>query len=196
MAEEKVADEPVADERVDTGDLPATGALPLEEIAAVDTGSLPMTAPNPAPIFDTGPLPEPLPGAEPEPPGAAAPPAAAPRPARSLVVSGQYQFLKWWQLLLVLLAVWVPAAGIGLGLFSWWFGLADKTPAVFVALVYTVVCLVAGIIVAMVGEKPLVAAAGMAITSAVFVSGVAAAPLYGHHFCQHVARCLGGILPY
>lgn len=113
-----------------------------------------------------------------------------------MVLTGQYQFLKWWQLALVLLAVWIPAAGIGLGLFSWWYALADKTPAVFVVLVYAVVCMVAGLIVAMVGEKPLVSAVAIALMSAVFASAVAAAPLYGHYYCQHVSRCVAGVLPY
>ncbi|MFL0178422.1 MULTISPECIES: hypothetical protein [unclassified Mycobacterium] len=177
-----------------------------------DTGSLPMTEPHMAPIFDTGPHPVPLPGpaealdepvtgdepiAWPEPEGAAAAPASTPvKPPKPVVLTGQYQFLKWWQLALVLLAVWIPAAGIGLGLFSWWYSLADKTPAVFVVLVYAVVCMVAGLIVAMVGEKPLVSAVAIALMSAVFAAAVAAAPLYGHYYCQHVSRCVAGIIPY
>ncbi|MGV0747396.1 hypothetical protein [Mycolicibacter minnesotensis] len=177
-----------------------------------DTGSLPMTEPHMAPIFDTGPHPVPLPGPaetldapntgdEPIPwpdperpaPTSALPPAKPPKP---VVLTGQYQFLKWWQLALVLLAVWIPAAGIGMGLFSWWYGLADKTPAVFVTLIFAVVCVVAGLIVAMVGEKPLVSAVAIALMSAVFAAAVAAAPLYGHYYCQHVSRCVAGIIPY
>lgn len=96
----------------------------------------------------------------------------------------------------MLLAVWIPAAGIGLGLFSWWYSLADKTPAVFVVVLYAAGCIVAGLIVAMVGEKPLLAAVAIALMSAVFASAVAAAPLYGHYFCQHVERCVGGVIPY
>lgn len=112
------------------------------------------------------------------------------------MVEGQYRFLKWWQFALVLVGVWIPAAGIGLGLFSWWYALADKTPAVFVVVVYAAVCVVAGLIVAMVGEKPLLSAVALALMSAVSASAVAAAPLYGHYFCQHVDRCVGGIIPY
>lgn len=165
-----------------------------------------------APIFDTGPHPIPLPGpAEaldelvtadepilwPEPESYAAASASSPaKPSKSVVVTGQYQFLKWWQLALVLLAVWIPAAGIGLGLFAWWYSLADKTPAVFVLLVYATVCVVAGLIVAMVGEKPLVSAVAIALMSAVFAAAVAAAPLYGHYYCQHVERCISGVIPY
>lgn len=170
-----------------------------------DTGALPVTEPHMAPIFDTGPHPIPLPGpaeALDEPvlePGPDSPTASAPppgKPPKPVVLTGQYQFLKWWQLTLVLFAVWIPAAGIGLGLFAWWYSLADKTPAVFVVLVYAVVCMVAGLIVAMVGEKPLVAAVAIALMSAVFAAAVAAAPLYGHYYCQHVSRCVAGIIPY
>ncbi len=175
-----------------------------------DTGSLPLTEPHWPPSFDTGPHPTPLPGQDDEPkpepdePGADEPESkdesraepAPVKPPKPVVVEGQYRFLKWWQFALVLLAVWVPAAGIGLGLFSWWYSLADKTPAVYVVVVYAAVCVVAGLIVAMVGEKPLLAALAIALMSAVFASAAAAAPLYGHYFCQHVDRCVGGIIPY
>lgn len=177
-----------------------------------DTGALPITEPHMAPIFDTGPHPTPLPGptetldephtggeplSESEPQGPMRVSAAVPaKPPKPVVLTGQYQFLKWWQLALVLIAVWIPAAGIGLGLFAWWYTLADKTPAVFVALAYTVVCVVAGLIVAMVGEKPVLSAVAIALMSAVFAAAVAAAPLYGHYYCQHVSRCVAGIIPY
>lgn len=164
-----------------------------------------------APIFDTGPHPTPLPPPADEPQPAPTPereseleadkPASTSqsvpaKPSKSQVVPGQLRFLKWWHLALVLLAVWIPAAGIGLGLFSWWYSLADKTPAVFVLVVYAAGCVVAGLILAMVGEKPLVAAVAIALMSAVFASAAAAAPLYGHYFCQHVSRCVGGVIPY
>ncbi|BBX24185.1 hypothetical protein MTER_35960 [Mycolicibacter terrae] len=166
-----------------------------------DTGALPMTEPHWPPSFETGPHPTPLPGPEeecaPEPEGKPEPQVTSTaKPPKPVVVEGQYRFLKWWQLVLVLAAVWIPAAGIGLGLFSWWYSLADKTPAVFVVVVYAVGCILAGVIVAMVGEKPLLAALAIALMSAVFASAAAAAPLYGHHFCQHVSRCVGGIIPY
>lgn len=170
----------------------------------IDTGALPATEPHWPPIFDTGPHPKPLPG----PAGQTPPPAPAttkpnrivgdarPAPVTSVVVSGQYQFLKWWQLVLVLVAVWIPASGIGLGLFTWWYSLADKTPAVFVVVVYAAVCTVAGLMLAMVGDRPLVAALAIAVMSAVFASTAAAAPLYGHHYCQVKSPCVGGIIPY
>ena len=138
-----------------------------------------MTEPHMAPIFDTGPHPTPLPGQpdelgtepvleaeprpdQPEPTGRSS---SSSKPPKPVVVTGQYQFLKWWQLALVLVGVWIPAAGIGLGLFSWWYSLADKTPAVFVVVVYATACIVAGLILAMVGERPLVAAVAIALMS-------------------------------
>ncbi len=186
---------------------------------------LPETEPHAAPIFDTGPHPQPLPslpatawslsGLDPGPaePGSSVAvadpdgvdkPAAAeqspptgrmPAPA-SVLVPGQYHFLKWWKLLLVLAAVWIPAAGVGLALFSWWYTLFDKTPAVFVVLVYLVVCTVAALMMAMVPGKPLVSAFAIAMMSAVFVSALAAAPLYGHYYCQVKGPCVAGIIPY
>ena len=187
----------------------------MPETTDTDTGasasapSQPMTEPHWPPSFDTGPHPAPLPGGsddacEPPPTDEPAapenpptdPPKGSAKPPKPVVVAGQYRFLKWWQLALVLIAVWIPAAGIGLGLFSWWYSLADKTPAVFVALVYAVVCVVTALILAMVGEKPLVSAVAIALMSAVFASAAAAAPLYGHYFCQHVSRCVGGVIPY
>lgn len=117
-------------------------------------------------------------------------------PATSRPAASGHRFIKWWQLALVLLAVWIPAAGIGLGLFSWWYALVDKTPAVFVAVVYAVVCVVGGLILAMASEKPLVSAVAIALMSAVYASALAAAPLYGHDFCLHVSRCWGGVIPY
>lgn len=169
-----------------------------------DTGALPMTEPHWPPSFDTGPHPTPLPAPagdrEPEPEPTLEPASTAPpkpiKPLKPVAVVGQYRFLKWWQLALVLVGVWIPAAGIGLGLFSWWYSLADKTPAVFVVVLYAAGCIVAGLIVAMVGEKPLLAAVAIALMSAVFASALAAAPLYGHYFCQHVDRCVGGVIPY
>src|SRR5690348_1530799 len=56
--------------------------------------------------------------------------------APSVVVAGSYQYLIRWMFVLVVAAVWIVAALIGLGLFYWWFHSADKTPPVFVVLVY------------------------------------------------------------
>ena len=179
------------------------------EREAADTGALPATEPHPAPIFDTGPFPEPLPASSgsvwsrpapgAEPPAPAAPSAGdEPRPAGAgpVAVPAQHRFLKRWQLLVALLAVWIPAAAIGLGLFSWWYTLAEKTPAVFVVFVYVTGCAAAGLLLATVRGRPLVSAFAIAALSAVFASAMAAAPLYGHYYCQVKSPCLAGILPY
>lgn len=162
----------------------------------IDTAA-PETEPDLAPIFDTGPHPAPLPGRFESNPDVT-PVSTQPRsvPAASVVVSGQDHFLKWWQLVLVLGAVWIPAAAVGLGLFAWWYSLVDKTPAVFVVGVYVAVCIVAALILAIVGDKPLVSALAIALLSAVFASAVAAAPLYGHYFCKVQSHCLLSIIPY
>lgn len=167
---------------------------------ALDTGALPETEPHSAPIFDTGPHPQPLPGPFVTVPPRAAPDTASaagqPRSAAPISVPAQYHFLKWWQLVLALAAVWIPAAGAGLGLFAWWFSAADKTPVVVVVFGYATVCGVAGLMLAMVRDRPLAAAFAIAVLSAMFASAVAAAPLYGQHFCQHAPRCVAGVLPY
>ena len=107
--------------------------------------------------------------------------------------------MKWWQFILMLLAVWIPPAAIGAGLFYWWSHDASrhKTTVVFVVLVYVVVSTVAGLILAMVPDRPLVSALAIAMISAVFAAVVAAAPVYGKFYCEHSQRhCLMGILPY
>jgi hypothetical protein len=110
-----------------------------------------------------------------------------------------YHYLKWWQFILVLLAVWIPAGGIGAGLFYWWSDDSSrhKTPVVFVVLVYVVVSTVAGLILAMVPSRPLVSALAIALITAVFAAVVGAAPAYGKFYCEHSQRhCLVGVLPY
>jgi hypothetical protein len=120
-------------------------------------------------------------------------------PAPPITVPGRYFSLKWWQFILMLLAVWVPAAAIGAGLFYWWSHdpSPHKTAVVFVVLVYVVVCMVTGLMLAMVPDRPLVSALAIAMISAVFASVVAAAPLYGAFYCDHSQRpCLMGIIPH
>jgi hypothetical protein len=111
----------------------------------------------------------------------------------------QHLYLKWWKFILILLAVWLPAGAIGAGLFYWWSHDASrhKTAVVFVVLAYVVVCTVAGLILAMVPDRPLVSALAIAMLSAVFASVVAAAPVYGKFYCEHGHRhCAAGVLPY
>jgi hypothetical protein len=133
-----------------------------------------------------------------------APPDAAPSgplhpPASSITVPGRYHYLKWWQFILMVLAVWVPAGAIGAGLFYWWThdNSAHKTPVVFVVFVYVVVSVVAGLMLAMFTDRPLVSALAIAMMSAMFASLIAAAPLYGAFYCEHSQRpCLMGVMPY
>lgn len=164
--------------------------------------ALPETEPHHAPIFDTGPHPHPLPGpfvtVKPRAATDTEPAGGQPRsvPAASVVVPAQYHFLKWWQLMLALIVVWVPAGAVGLGLFAWWYSVIDKTPAVLVVFSYVAVCMVAGVMLAMVRERPMVTAFAIAVMSAVFASAVAAAPLYGHYYCQVKSPCVAGIVPY
>jgi hypothetical protein len=120
-------------------------------------------------------------------------------PAPPIAVPGRYHYVKWWQFILMLLAVWVPAAAIGAGLFFWWTQdhSKHKTAVVFVVLVYVVVCTVAGLMLSMLPDRPLLSALAIAMISAVFASVVAAAPLYGAFYCDHSQRpCLMGIVPY
>jgi hypothetical protein len=104
--------------------------------------------------------------------------------------------LKRWTFVLVVAAVWVVAAPVGLGLFYWWFNSINKTPAVFIVLVYLVACTVSALIAAMVGGRPLISALSIALMSAPFASTAAAAVLYGVYFCQHASRCFVGVVPY
>ncbi|WP_425489010.1 hypothetical protein [Mycobacterium vicinigordonae] len=126
-----------------------------------------------------------------------APQDAAAEPPGPVTVPGRYVYLKWWKLLLVLLGVWAFAAVFGLSLFYWWYHDLDKTPSVFVVFGYVTVCTVAGLILAMVESKPLIAALAIAVMSAPFASVWAAAPLYGSYYCDRVTTpCLFGVLPY
>lgn len=117
-------------------------------------------------------------------------------PVQPVNVPGRYFYLKWWKLALVLLGVWAAAAVIGLGLFYWWYHSADKTPALFVVLVYVVVCIVGGVMLAMTPGRPLVSALSVALMSGPFAALVAAAPLYAYYHCERVGNCLAGVIPH
>lgn len=123
-------------------------------------------------------------------------PQPAPAPGASAVVPGQDGYLPWWKLALALVAVWVPATATGIGLFSWWDSLSAKTPAVFATVVYVVACTVGSLMLAMVRHRPVVSALAIAVMTAVFAATAAAAPLYGHSYCQHTQHpCLLGVVP-
>jgi hypothetical protein len=111
-----------------------------------------------------------------------------PAPAQPVVVPGQYHYLKRWTFVLVLAAVWIPAAAIGAALYYEWYHSIDKTLSVFLVLVLIVVCAVAGLLTAMVERKPLVAAVAIAVMSAPFASTAAAAALYGAYVFDWIAR--------
>ncbi|WAJ45929.1 hypothetical protein OK015_05365 [Mycobacterium sp. Aquia_216] len=116
--------------------------------------------------------------------------------AQSVIVPGRYQYLKWWKLVLVLIGVWAATAEVGLSLFYWWYHTLDKTPAVFMALVYVVACTVGGVMLAMVQGRPVIAALSIAVMSGPFGSVIAAAPLYGYYYCARAGHCLVAVIPY
>ena len=119
-----------------------------------------------------------------------------PAPAQQPVAPSEDQYLKRWTFVFVVAAVWFVAAAIGLGLYYWWFNSINKTPAVFIVLVYLVMCIVAALIAAMVPDKPSMSALAIALMSAPFASMVAASVLYGVYFCEHASRCFVGLIPY
>ena len=117
-------------------------------------------------------------------------------PVQPVTVPGRYQYLKWWKLVLVILGVWFATGEVGLSLFYWWYHTIDKTPAVFMVLVYVVACVVGGVMMAMVHGRPLITALSIAMMSGPFASVAAAAPLYGYYYCERVGHCLIGVIPY
>jgi hypothetical protein len=111
----------------------------------------------------------------------------------------KYHFLKWWTFLLVLVPVWIPAGAVGVGLYYWWFHSLDKTWPVFVVLVFVIGCTVAALLLALAGQRPLIAALAIAVMTAPFAAAVGAAPLHGTYYCEKSVppiRCLLGLLPY
>ena len=125
-----------------------------------------------------------------------APSEPLPVPARPMVLPGAYQYLKRWTFVLVVAAVWIIAAPIGVGLYYWWFHTIDKTPSVFVVLVFLAVCTVGGLLSAMVQNRPLISALAIGLMSAPLAATVGAAVLHGLYFCDRVSRCLVGLIPY
>jgi hypothetical protein len=119
-----------------------------------------------------------------------------PVPAQPAVVPGTFQFLKRWTFVLVVTGVWTVAAACGVGLYYWWFHSFDKTPPVFVVLVFLIVCTVGSLLTAMVQNKPLVSALAIALMSAPLAALGGAAVLHGLYFCEWASRCLVGLIPY
>jgi hypothetical protein len=147
------------------------------------------------PTFDTGDFPS---AADPVQPlvAEAEPSEPVPAPAQPEAVPGTYQYLKRWTFVLVVAGVWIVAAAIGVGLYYWWFHSLDKTPPVFVVLIFLMVCTVGSLLTAMVNSKPLVSALAIALMSAPLAATGGAAVLHGLYFCDRVSRCLVGLIPY
>jgi hypothetical protein len=157
---------------------------PTQPHVPIFTGELPA---QPDPVTPLAAEPEPVVETPSEP---------IPAPAPPIVVPGTYQYLKRWMFVLVVAGVWMVSASAGLGLYYWWFHSLDKTPPVFVVLIYLAVCTVGSLITAMVQNKPLVSAVSIALMSAPFAAVGAAAVLHGVYFCDRVGRCLVGVIPY
>ncbi|AKN18303.1 hypothetical protein [Mycobacterium haemophilum] len=187
----------MADKDVDQEREPSPGTEPF--VPDFDTGeeSVPFV-PDFSDIHDTGaqPLPLVIGPEKSDPVVAGDEDVAAESAAAPVTVPGRYQYLKWWKLVLVILGVWIAAAEVGLSLFYWWYHTIDKTAPVFMVLVYVVGCTVAGVLLAMVPGKPLIAALALAVMSGPFASVAAAAPLYGYYYCERVGHCVVGVIPY
>ena len=76
-----------------------------------------------------------------------------PAPVQPGAVPSAYQYLKRWRFVLVVAGVWIVGAAVGLGLYHWWFHSLDKTPPVFVVLVFLIVCTVGSLLIAMVKQQ-------------------------------------------
>ena len=100
-------------------------------------------------------------------------------PAHSVVVPSQYHYLRRWKFAVALFGVWIFAAAAGAGLYYWWFQSIDKTWPDVAVLMFVLVCTVAALMISMVQDRPTVSAMSIAVMSAPFASGMAAAALYG-----------------
>ena len=175
----------------------------------VDTGALSMTEPHPAPIFDTGPHPDPLEssgsdifdsdsidavdytppldsGSFPRAGGGVqldVRPVQAlhppPAAARPFAVPSQFQFVKRWKFALLLAGVWSAAAAVGAGLYYWWFHSIDKTWPDAGVLLFVIVCVVAALLVSMAETRPLLSSLSLALMSAPYAAACGAGVLYG-----------------
>jgi hypothetical protein len=119
-----------------------------------------------------------------------------PVPARSVVVPSDYQYVKRWHFVLVVACVWAVAAAAGWGIYHWWYHSIDKTAPEFVVLVFLILCTVAGLLIAMVPNRPVASAVAIAFTSAPLAATAGAAVLHGLYFCEWASRCFVGLIPY
>ncbi|MCV7016121.1 hypothetical protein H7I96_00040 [Mycolicibacterium aichiense] len=109
-------------------------------------------------------------------------------PPAPTAVAGSYQYVKRWQFVFIVAAVWVLAAAAGLGFYFWWYTSLQKTPAVFCVLIYLIVCSVASMLVSMVQNRPPVTALAIALMSAPLASVATAALLHGAYYFEWIAR--------
>jgi hypothetical protein len=175
--------------------------------------SLPSTEPHHLPIFDTGPHPDVLRSLTDEPEAEvseesiafselenfdtdaflqrvdgslhAEPVVVPPAPSAA---AGTYQYVKRWQFVFIVAAVWVLAAAAGLGFYFWWYTSLHKTPAVFCVLMYLIVCSVGSMLVSMVQNRPPVTALAIALMSAPLASVATAALLHGAYYFEWIVR--------
>lgn len=124
------------------------------------------------------------------------PPEPVSIPAHPVVVPGNHQYLKRWMFALVVAGVWTLCAIAGWGLYHWWYHSIDKTAPVFVVLVFVVTTTVAGLLLAMVRDRPVVSALAIAVMSAPLGAVAGAAVLHGLYFCEWATRCFAGVIPY
>ena len=66
----------------------------------------------------------------------------------------------------------------------------------FVVLVFLILCTVAGLLTAMVPNRPVASALAIAFTSAPLAATAGAAVLHGLYFCEWATRCFVGLIPY
>jgi len=162
--------------------------------------SFPLTEPHAAPIFDTGPHPDPLTplgfsGVDEFPTDVTIPPLAGAFhvgpvvvPPLSGMLPGFDHALKRWQLALIVGSVWLLAAPAGLGFYYWWYTSMNKTAATFGVLMYLMLCAIASLLTSLVPSKPQVAALAVGLMSAPLASVAAAAVLHGSYYFEWIAR--------
>lgn len=109
-------------------------------------------------------------------------------PPAPVAVDGTHAYVKRWQFVFIVAAVWVLAVAAGLGFYFWWYTSLHKTPAVFGVLIYLLVCAVASMLISMVPNRPPVTALAIALMSAPLASMAAAAVLHGAYYFEWVAR--------
>ena len=163
-----------------------------------DTNSLPSTEPHHAPIFDTGPHPDPLQPLSlaglvdfdtdafmPPVTWHAEPVLVRPHP---VAVPESDLHLKRWPFVFIVAAVWILAAAAGLGFYFWWYTSMHKTAPVFAVLIYLIVCTIGSLLASLVQNKPQVTALAIALMSAPLASMATAAVLHGAYYFEWIAR--------